>query len=266
MFLRSIMAGLMVGLLLACGEGETESATEGVTSVAREAIDRYIENTEGVEGYTITFEVDGRETTQTYIKKVIDGIPVYIPEGSQDAPRPAMVGMARLLERARHEGAGQIEGESTDVLVADDAADLAETLEASDGFRPTRVEIHVGRDNRLIRQVTTVGELSMPTGEARGVIITARFDDWRTVDGFAYPFKTTSQTAALDAMSGRASEEIQAMDEVERSLEEIPESQREPAREAMKSRIEATRRPAAGGDFDMVVVVKDLQVNRGSGR
>jgi hypothetical protein len=236
--------------------------------VAREVLDRWVENAEGVESYTITFDAAGRETTETYVKKMVDGIPVFMPEGSRDADPDVMAGMARLINRARHEGTGEVEGETTDVLVVDDAAALAEIFEATAGgpFRPTRLEIQVGRDDRLMRQITTVGEAQMPTGEATEVITTVRFDDWRTVDGFAYPFRTTSQTEGLGMMSGRATEEIEAMDEIERNIEQLPEAQREMAREALKAQVEGARRSAAGGGFDIVVVVKNLNVNRGSGR
>jgi hypothetical protein len=98
------------------------------------------------------------------------------------------------------------------------------------------------------------------------VINTVRFDDWRRIDGFAYPFRTTSQTEGLGMMSGRATEEIEAMDEIERNIEQLPEAQREMAREALKAQVEGARRSAAGGGFDIVVVVKNLNVNRGSGR
>ena len=272
MRLSLIMAGLMVCALLGCSNDERESGADaggpgsaagGATPVAREVLDRWVENAEGVDSYTIRYELDGRETkTETYVKEVVDGIPVFLPEEPSGVSRDAVVAIPRSLSRARHEGTGEVEGESTDVLVIDDAAVLAETFEATAGFRPTRLEIQVGRDDRRMRQVTTVGEASMPTGEAREVIVTAKFDDWRTVDGFAYPFRTTSQTEALGAISGRASEEIEAMDEIERNLEQLPESQREMAREAMKARVQKALRPAAGGGFDMVVVVKDLQVNR----
>jgi hypothetical protein len=275
MLLRGIMAALLVSSTMACGDGEPETsageregAGEGATSVAREVLDRWVENAEGVESYTITFDAAGRETTETYVKKMVDGIPVFMPEGSRDADPDVMAGMARLINRARHEGTGEVEGETTDVLVVDGAAALAEIFEATAGgpFRPTRLEIQVGRDDRLMRQITTVGEAQMPTGEATEVITTVRFDDWRTVDGFAYPFRTTSQTEGLGMMSGRATEEIEAMDEIERNIEQLPEAQREMAREALKAQVEGARRSAAGGGFDIVVVVKNLNVNRGSGR
>jgi hypothetical protein len=278
MRLRWIMAALLLRTFMACGDSEPETSTvgeerassaEGASSVAREVLERWVENAEGVESYTITFDVDGQETTETYVRQLVDGIPVFVPEESRDTDPDVMAGMARLISRARHEGIGEVEGESTDVLVIDDAAAIAEMFEATAGgpFRPTRLETQVGRDDRLIRQITMVGVAKMPTGESNGVITTVRFDDWRTVDGFAYPFRTTSQTEGLGMVSGRATEEIEAMDEIERNIEHLPEPQRESTREALKARVERARRPVAGGGFDVVVVVNNLSVNRGgSGR
>ncbi|MFN2419847.1 MAG: hypothetical protein ABR527_00455, partial [Gemmatimonadota bacterium] len=65
MRLRWIMAAVLVSSMMACGDSEPETSTvaderessgEGATSVAREVLDRWVENAEGVESYTITFD------------------------------------------------------------------------------------------------------------------------------------------------------------------------------------------------------------------
>ena len=87
--------------------------------------------------------------------------------------------------------------------------------------------------------------------------------DWRTVDGFAYPHRTLARTEGLEDMVGSAMEGMDAaMAEMERQIEQMPEGQREMAREAMRQRMGAA---AAGGNpLESETVVVELQVERGS--
>ena len=253
---------------------EPEIATEGMTPVAGETLHQWLENAEGVEGYTITFEIRGRETTATFVKEVVDEIPVFTRRDFGDATQGVMAAIPLLLRYARHDGTRAVAGKSTDVLVIDDAAAITRTFEAvSEGSsHPTWLEIKVGRDDHLIHQVSMVGQTTLGTGEFREVITTLRHDDWRTVDRFIYPFRTTLQTEHLAPAAGfGAADQIGAMEELERSLQQVPESEREGRREAlrrqrmresMRRRIEEAHRSMDAMEPDVVVVVKRLRVRR----
>jgi hypothetical protein len=263
---------LSILLLAACGGGggtdadsatESETATQAGSDVAREAIEAWTENAEGVSGYTVTLETAGSERTETYVKEVVEGIPMFRPEGSTGG-QDAMIQLPQLLAAARHEGSGDVGGVSTDVLIIDDAAALARLMPTDGGpFRPTSMEIQVGQDDRMMRQVKMIGEATIPGGEAREVTTTVQLDDWREVDGFAYPFRTTSRTEGLaDIVPGSTEQLDAAAQEFERQLAQMPEAQREAARRAMGNRLESVRNMAAGGPIEMLIVVKDLQVDR----
>lgn len=261
----------LVGLL-ACGggaepgaaDGDAESAVEASSSVAQDAIERWTENAEGVAGYTVTLETDGQERTENYVKEVVDGLPVFVPEGSQGS-RDAMTQFPQLLAAAREEGTGDVGGEPTAILVVDDVATLTRIFAMEGGpFQPSRMEIHVGRDDHLMRQITITGQATMPGGgEAREVTTTVMLEDWRTTDGFAYPFRTATRTEGLsDLVQGSTADVDAAAAEFERRLAEMPESQREAARQAMGNRFQAARQAASGDPLESVIVVKELQVRR----
>ncbi|HUP20854.1 MAG TPA: hypothetical protein VM778_13015 [Gemmatimonadota bacterium] len=269
--LRRMSVPLVTCFVIACGgasdggdpsaEGEEMGAgtAEGVVGDALEA---WAENAEGVSGYTVTVEEDGRQRTERYVRDSVDGMPVFVPEGST-TPENTMVQVPRLLRAARHEGSGEVEGESTDVLVLDDPAALASAIgtTGTSNFRPVRLEMHVGKSDRMPRRFRMVGEAMLPGGETRETTTTVTMTDWRTVDGFAYPHRTVARTEGLEDMIGAAMEGMDAaMVEMERQIEQLPESQRETAREAMRGRMGMM---ADEDPLHSETVVLDLQVERG---
>lgn len=268
----ALFSTLSILWLMACGNGGSDAGTataedgalEAGSSVAQAAIDAWTENAEGVSGYTVTLETDGQESTDTYVKETVDGLPVFVPEGAEPGARDAMTQFPQLLAAAREQGTGSVDGEETDVLVVDDAATLTRIFAMEGGpFRPVRMEIHVGRSDHLMRQIEITGETTIPGGESREVTTIVTLGDWRTVDGFAYPWRTSTSTEGLsDLVQGSTADIDAAAAEFERQLAELPESQREAARQAMGSRFEAARQAASGDPLRTVIVVKDLQVRR----
>ena len=252
---------------LACGGGgdpgesgaDGGTATEEGSDVANETLEAWTENAEGVAAYTITLDVDGTERTDRYVRaEDVEGLPVFRPEGADAGATDAMAAVPRLLRSARHDGESEIDGETTDVLVVDDAAMLTQAFpEMAEGpFRPLRIEFQVGSSDRLPRRMTMVGEATMPGGaEPTEVTTTVDFADWREVDGFRYPFRTTARTEGFDMGAAAAG----AMAEAEAAIERLPEAQREMAREAMAR---SAPPQAEGGAMETVTVVKELEVER----
>lgn len=263
---------LCLTTVVACGGGTDgdstatvdEEAAGSASGVVAEALAAWEANAEGVAGYTITLEEDGRQRTESYVRDSVDGMPVFRPAESASMD-DAMVQVPRLLRAARSDGSGEVDGEPTDRLVLDDPATLTAAMggAGSEQFRPTRLEIHVGKDDRMPRRFQMVGEVTIPDGEARETTTTVTMTDWRTVDGFAYPYRTVARTEGLEDMMGTALEGLEAARaEMERQIEQLPEGQREMARQAMERNMGAVM----GGDdnpLESETVVVDLQVERG---
>ncbi len=258
--------------LSACNKGGTEEAAESAEtgpavasgSLASAVIDKWTDNAEGISGYTVTLTTDGSERTENYVKEDVNGIPVFVPEGTDPGSQDAMGQLPQLLATAREQGSGNVGGTATQILVVDDANALA-TLFPSEGgpFRPTRMEIQVGRDDLLVRQITLQGQATIPGGETRDVTNVVFLEDWRTVEGFAYPFRTTTRVEGLsDMVQSSAAELDAAAAEMERQIAQLPEAQREAARQAMAGRLQAARQMASGEPLESVTEVKDLQVRR----
>lgn len=252
---------LFVPSLFACGGGGGSSASDeaapesGGSSVARDAVERWTENAEGVASYTVTMDMGGQESTETYVKRVVDGVPVFLPEGAEG--QDAMAQFPQLLAAAREEGEGEVDGAATDILVVDDTAALDRVFASQGGpFRATRMEIHVGKDDDLMRQITVSGQATLPDGQAREVTNVIVLGDWREEDGFAYPFRTTTRVEGLSDMI----QDAQA--EMERQIAQLPEAQREAARQAMASQMQAAQQAASGDAIENVITVKELQVVR----
>lgn len=273
-FRRSLTIALLGFVLAGCGAEEraaddasgdaaaTAGAEPGETSEARSdvterVIEAWRENAEGVAGYVVVEETDGQVDTTRYEKVEIEGLPSFRPVGSASAPdSAAQPVMMALLREARSAGAGEVAGEETDVLVLDDPAAIREVMGArmNGTFEPERLEFQVGSDG-LPRRMTMVGTARLPSGESPPITTEVTLTDWRRVDGFAHPFRRVTRLEGMGAVADAAAG--QAMAEMERRMEGMPEAQKEQARQMIRQRLEAMR-----GASETVTVTRSLEVER----
>lgn len=268
---RSLSILLLAALAAACGGGDAESpgeapdtteaaadeAPERGSDAAERAIEALRENAEGVAGYVLVEETKGRVDTTRFEKIEVDGLPVFRPVttagGPEGGAQPAVAG---LLRRASPAGEGEVEGEPTEILVVEDPVAIADAMggQMDPRFRPTRMEFHVGPDG-LPRRMTMSGEATMPSGGTHPITTEVTLTDWRTVDGFAHPFRRTTRVEGMAAMTRAAVEG--AMAEMEERMEGMPEARKEQAREMMRQRMEAASEPG-----EAVTVTRSLEVVR----
>lgn len=255
-FLAPVLLALVA---LSCGGGGPDAGPGGdeeeISEEAERVVEAWRENAAGVAAYTAVEDRGGGERTQRYVKKVVDGIPKFVPEqsaGSADST-PDLIA---FLRHARPAGGGEIEGVETRIFVVSDAEALRGALGegAVTSIVPKRLEIHVGPDE-MPRRMTLHGELTVE-GETRPVTTEVTMTDWRTVDGFARPFRWTRRVEGMEALRRAALAE--AMRSLEGQVEEMTPEQREAARDLLRRKMGT----ATGGTGEVVTVVKSLEVER----
>lgn len=266
---------VLLGLPALAAPASGQSAADVLDRV----LERYEASIAGVQDYTVTQEVMGFTTTTRFVKREIDGHPVFVaakPEGEGENPVPEGWGnpyrmLPELAARATMAGHGSVDGRDTWIIEVTDLQGLdfeGMTPAGVEGeFRPTGMRFQVGTGDFLLRQIHVTGEVAAEGSEPRPVEMTASLLDYRTVEGMPYPFEARIRVQGLSgAMSP---EERAAAREQLRQLRErmanMPEQQREMMRQMMGSQLDNLEKMVEGGPVDLTVEATSVEVNRGSG-
>ncbi len=267
-FLNITLSGLLLLFL-----GITVHAQPSPSDLAdqiEEAHTRYLSN---IETLTITYESEmiGSQTVR-YTKQMEDGLPVLKPDNGDDEDPFSISGNNSKEMRAFVTGASSItndtyNGKSVYRIFVDDPQvfeDMQFDPEFDDEFdddnwETSKATAWIGRDDFLIyRMEFDVNE----SGNTMKVIM--KMDDYQTFEGMPVPMLTEMEIEGLEnMMSDEEYEEArQAMEELERELENLPEAQREMIKEQMAPQIERFEQMMAGeGAGAMKTRVTDVRVN-----
>lgn len=258
------------GLTLALLFGRTPPAAgQSAAEVFRTALQRYEDATEGIQSYTVVQEVMGVESRTTFERRTVDGRSALVPADAGDgggwSSVPAAYG--RLAERARLEGEDTVEGNACWVAVVDDfeGLDLGSGMnpQSSGGFTPTKGTFYIDRESYLLRKLIMEGEVRQD-GEASPMTMESVLGDYRTVEGWDYPFRidVTIRGVPTGMSPEEAAETRKKMAELEEQLASMPEGQKAMVERMMKPQIERLRTMLDSGTLEGAVVTKELTVNR----
>ncbi len=244
--------------------------------ILQTTLDRYVERTRGVNDYTITYGgFMGTEDVTTYFEKeVVDGFPVFRPvsvaghetEAATDFdPYPQF---PEIAERARYDGSEEIDGLEAHKVTVDDfeGLDLTPPTAGAEDFEPESMTLWIDGSDYLIRRMRMEGT-AVIEGEPRPFTMVATMEDYRTVEGMPFPYRTTFGVEGAMAAGGMSDEEAaQAraqLEEMRTQLENMPERQREMMERMMGPQMESLEKMVGSGTFEMTLEVKDLKVNTG---
>lgn len=237
------------------------------------AFERHEQRMEGVRTYRVTQRVLGMTTTNRFVKRTVDGHPVFVQAGrdSVDAGMPRGWGnpyrlFPRVADRAELEGRATVDGHEAWRIVVDDFQGLdleAMTPDRAGGqFRPQRLELLLGTGDLVLRRLSMQGKMVTDTAST-AFAMEAGFHDYRRQEGMLFPFRLTLRVQGLTAAV--PAEELERaqrqLARVERQLEQLPEGERERARQSMGPQLERLQQLVDGGPVETEVVVTDLRVN-----
>lgn len=241
------------------------------------ALERYEQRMEGIRTYRVTQRVLGMTTTNRFVKTTMDGHPVFVQAGRDSATGRMPRGWGnpyrlfpRLADRAELAGRTPVDGHETWRVVVTDFEGLdleAMTPEQAPGqFRPQRLELFLDADSHAIRRLTMEGKMATDTA-SRALSLDARFQDYREVEGMLHPFRVSLRVQGMSAAvpPDELERARRQLDRIRQQLEQLPEEEREKARQAMGGQLEQLRQIVESGDVETEVVVTDLQVNEGAG-
>jgi hypothetical protein len=249
---------------------------QSAQDVFEQMLEAYSRNAEGVDNYTIVQQVLGFETVQYFEKTVVDGRPVFQLQQTQamgftggpddGGDMSAMYLMEpEFAERARYDGREQIEGREMHVLVIDDLSgldfDMTTGPEGGD-FVPRSMRMLVDTERLTPRLIESDGDMITERGPQE-VTSVVEMLDYREVDGFLTPHRMVIRVEGLaEAMDPEMRVQYE---EMQRQLENVPESQRAMVEQMMGGALQQMEAMMAGdGDgMTMEVTVTEVRVNSG---
>lgn len=244
--------------------------------ILQTALDRYVERTQGVNDYTITYGgfMGTGAVTSYFEKEVVDGFPVFRQvsvEGDETEPTTDFDPYRKfpeIAERARYDGTEEIDGLEAHKLSIDDfeGLDFTPPSAGPGDFEPESMTLWIDGSDYLIRRMRMEGT-AVIEGEPRPLTMVASLGDYRTVEGMPFPYVTTIAVEGAMAASGMSDEDAaQAraqLEEMRAQLENMSEQQREMMERLMGPQMESLEKMVGSGTFEMTLEVKDLKVNTG---
>lgn len=263
-------------VVASAGPAAGQSAEEVLTT----ALERYEARIEDVDDYTVTQEVMGFTTTNRFVKKVVDGHPVFVSaEASADPAEGLPQGwgnpyrlIPELASRATMVGRTTVAGHEVWVIDVSDLEGLAfegMTPGMVEGdFSPQRLSFQVGTEDHLLRGLSLRGEVTGEDDEARPVELDAGFRDYRSVGGMPHPYEIRVNvrgmaSAMSDEQMARAREQLRQLRE---RLASMPAQQRETMERMMGPQLEKLEDLVRTGAVDVTVKVEEVRVNEGPPR
>lgn len=267
---RRVVLAVLAALALSPLAGEAQSARE----IMDTALQKYRQQTEGIQAYTVTQEVMGATITHRFVKREVEGQEVFVPADDTAGSRlPRGWGnpyqmFPALADRATLQGTTPLDGHDSWILRVDDFSGLdleSMTPEGARGdFEPDSITLYVDRQRHLLRGLSMKGKMTA-SDSTRPISVRARFRDYREVEGMLHPFvmdvSVEGMQAALTPAERRAAR--QQLRDLEARMEQMSEQQREMMEGMMGPQLEKFRQMLESGTMETTVQVLNVEVERG---
>lgn len=225
----------------------------------------------GVDDYTVVQNVMGTTTTVHFERQEVGGQVVFRPTAEvggteiPDQASPVDDGFflrPDVADRMTYEGRDEVDGHACHVVRLTDFEGLGDVADQEE-MEMESMSFCMDADEHVVRRMEMEGMANMGGG-AQSMSTTAIFKDYREVGGMIHPWRVEMTVAGVGADPEQQARMREAMAEMEKQLEQLPESQRERVRSMMESRMEGMEgmMGIAGGE-PMVIETVDVKVNEG---
>ena len=129
---------------------------------------------------------------------------------------------------------------------------------------PRSAVFYVDKSDLLMVRMEMELEATLDGGETRVVTMASTMDDYREVDGYLHPFRTSIAWQGLSAMApdGMDPAELeQQLAEMEERLAEMPEAQRGMMERMIGPQIERLREMLGGAPMEIIVTRLEANVD-----
>lgn len=260
----------------------TPAAAQSGPEIMQQLIDRQRERLAGIESLLIEQKVMGIATTFYLVREMVDGNPTLVPRmtmmGGMNVPLPrvaldAWSGSAEVYgewaERFSLDGTDDIDGRPVYRLTIDDFSGI--DFGASPGqdapLTPLSGVLYVDRSDLVILRMEMDIEVAVPTGggETRVTQLVSMLDDYREVNGYLHPFRSSVSWEGLIELlaNGQDLAEMERqLAEMEQRLQNAPPAQRS----LFENMLEPLRDMLSGAPMETIVTRLEVNVDPPGGR
>jgi hypothetical protein len=258
----------------------TSAVAQSAADIFDQMLDRQRQGLSGIESLLIEQETMGVVTTLYMVKEMVDGEPVLMPRmtvvGGMNVPiqgnegPDAWSGSARVhrqwADRFRLDGTEEINGQPAYRLAIDDFSgiDMGTPPGQETPMTPRSAVFYVDQSDLVMVRMEMELDATTDDGETRVVSMASTMDDYREVDGYLHPFRTSISWQGLmdvgaDGMD--PSELEQQLDEMEERLADMPEAQRGMMERMIKPQMERLREMLGGAPMEIIVTRLEANVD-----
>ena len=260
--LKGIIVAVMFGLFSNPVIGQDEKAVE----VLEDMQERYEESLENIEDYvmekenhTIFYKKAHTEDGQPYFKTKSKGKGMkYSGSNSVNEDLYSQF-TSQAKEKAEYKGTDVVEGNEVHVVYVDEMEveeNLDEDPKTENVFKD--LYLYIDSDKLIVRKIKYTMEFSS-SGVVREISPIIENRDFRNVKGMLIPYETSTTIEGL-AMNEK---ERQQVKEGLKKFEQMPEDQKEMARQMMGNKIKKYRRMLEKDRYEKVSKVEEIRVNTG---
>lgn len=250
----------------------TTAAAQTAEAIMDTALQRYESRMEGIRTYRVRRTVSGVTTTSRFVKRTVDGRPVFVRAGRQRRGPGVPAGWGNpyrlfplLADRAALAGRTRFDGRPVWHVVVSDFGGLRlegmTPLRAGGRFRPQRLDLLLDTGSHVLRRLRLQGKMVTDSG-SRPLAVEAEFGDYREVQGMLHPFRLTLTVRGITATMPEA--DLRRLrrrhERLRRRLERLSDGQPE-RRRILQARLEQLRRMTESGEFRTEVVVREVEVD-----
>lgn len=279
-----LVVNLVASLAVVAMMSTTPLAAQSAADIFDQMLDRQRERLSGIENILIEQETMGMVTTLYLVKELVDGEPTLKPRmtsvGGMSVPLDGEAGPdawsgspsvhRQWADRFRVDGTEDINGRTAYRLAIDDFSgiDMGAPPGQDAQMAPRSAVFYVDREDlvmlRMEMKLDAVGE----GGESRVVDMASTMDDYREVDGYLHPFRTSISWQGLTDLGadGMDPDELEEqLAEMEKRLEDMPAAQRGMVERMLRPQIERLRDMLGGAPMEIIVTRLDANVEPPTG-
>jgi hypothetical protein len=166
---------------------------------------------------------------------------------------------SQAKEKATYKGTDEVDGNEVHVIYIDQMEEKGFNQDKDTENTIKDIFLYIDSDKLVIRKMEYTMESQVQGGESREISPVVKNSDFRNVEGMLIPYETVTVVEGLTLSEEERKQAKKGLKE----FEEMPEAQKEMAKNMMGDKIEKYRKMIENNRYEKVSKVKEIKVNTG---
>ncbi len=248
----------------------TIAPAQDAAQIIQQALQVYEDGAKNTDNYRMTAKTMGFESTTLMKKEIVDGHPVFVPaqvnESMSSKWESPQNWFRKIADRAKYDGTEEVDGRTCHVVSIDnfEGLELGPGMQSDGEFQPTWMSIALDTESSLPRRMRMKGNMVVEDS-TRPMSVEALMTDYRQVNGMYHPFRILIEADGIMGPGGASevdmAEAQESLAELEKSLEDMSDQEREMVERVMGDQLKNLREMAGSGKFKIEMAVSSIEPN-----